>query len=135
MPSTVPPKPKRGKAGVVLDEGVPERVTRGRGKSAAEGETARGKAAGAVAKKLDALANPPKGRKKPPADEVGAPGAVVGKKSDVPPDPKARKKPAADGVVLGGKASWRWLGRSRICLPIQRVRRSPLWMGLSHVEG
>ena len=53
------------------------------------------------------LANPPKGRKKPPAEVVvpssNVPGAVVvGKKSDVPPDPKVRTNPAGEGVVLGG---------------------------------
>ena len=69
MSSTVPRKPKRGKAGVGLDEGVPERGKKGRGKSAAEGGASRGKAAGAVAKKSDVLANPPKGQKKPAAEE------------------------------------------------------------------
>ena len=64
IPSTIPRKPKRGKAGVGLDEGVPERGEKWQGKSATEGGPSRGEAAGAVAKKLDVLAEPPKGRKK-----------------------------------------------------------------------
>ena len=42
MPSTVPWKSTRGKAGVGFNEGVPERANRGRGKSAAEGGSAIG---------------------------------------------------------------------------------------------
>ena len=120
MPSMVPRKYTRGKAGVGLDKGVPERANRGRGKSAAKGGSAIDKAAGAVVKKLDVIANPPKGRKKPPAEVVvpssNVPGAVVSaaeggsaidkaagavvKKSDVIANPpKGRKKPPVEVVV------------------------------------
>ena len=90
-----------------LDGVVPESAGRVQGKSAAEGGSAVGEAAGVAAKQSDVLADPPKGRKKTPAEVVvpvsDVPGAVVvGKKSRVPPDPKAQATPAAEGVVLGG---------------------------------
>ena len=81
-----------------LDEGVPERAKRGQGNSAAEGGASSGEAAGAVAKKSDVPADPPKEQKKPAAEGVvpsgNAPGAVVGRKSDVPPDLKAISPPS-----------------------------------------
>ena len=68
MSSTVARKSTRRKAGVGLDGVVLESASRVQGKSAAEGGSAIGKAAGAVAKKSDVLADPPKGRKKTPAE-------------------------------------------------------------------
>ena len=92
---------------MVLDGVVPESAGTVQGKSAAEGGSAIGVAAGVAAKQSDVLADPPRGRKKTPAEVIvpisDVPGAVVvGKKSRVPPGPKARTTPAAEGVVLGG---------------------------------
>ena len=86
-----------------LDEVVPGGAGTVQGKSAAEGVSAIGEAAGVAAKQSAVLANPQKGRKKTPAEVVvpvgDVPGAVVvGSKSDVPPVPKARTTPAADRV-------------------------------------
>ena len=97
-----------------LDGVVPESTNRVQGKSAAEGGSAIGKAAGAVVKKSDVLANPPKGRTKNPAEVVVPSSNVPGaEKSDVPPDPKGvpkrankgRGKSAAEGGSAIGEAA------------------------------